>query len=127
MWWLGWETKWQHDTPACLTSVVVCGRLTLLSYAKIFLLHHGWQEAHLTAHGLQIQRASRERASQRRQRRENSGPQPWKQAYDAAAKALQAASQCLASGWARAHRPQCWARERDLSGLLAITCMGLWP
>ena len=28
------------DTPAVLSSVVVCGRLTLLSYSKIFLLHH---------------------------------------------------------------------------------------
>ena len=38
----------------------------------------------MTAHGLQIQRASRERASQGRQGSERGGPQPWKQAYDAA-------------------------------------------
>ena len=28
------------DTPAVLSSVVVCGRLTLLSFSKILLLHH---------------------------------------------------------------------------------------
>ena len=34
------ESLWLQDTPAVLSSVVVCGRLTLLSYSKIFLLHH---------------------------------------------------------------------------------------
>ena len=33
------------------------------------------------------------------------------------AKALQAASQCLASGWACGHRPQCWACDRHPCGL----------
>ena len=33
------------------------------------------------------------------------------------AKALQAASQCLASGWACGHRPQCWACDRHPCGI----------
>ena len=37
--WL-WKACGSKNTPAVLPSVVVCGRLTLLSYSKIFLLHH---------------------------------------------------------------------------------------
>ena len=33
------------------------------------------------------------------------------------AKALQAASQCLASGWACDRRPQCWASGRHPCGI----------
>ena len=33
------------------------------------------------------------------------------------AKALQAASQCLATGWACGHRPQCWACGRHPCGI----------
>ena len=40
LWPLVVESLWLQDTPAVLSSVVVCGRLTLLSYSKIFLLHH---------------------------------------------------------------------------------------
>ena len=40
LWPLVVESLWLQNTPAVLSSVVVCGRLTLLSYSKIFLLHH---------------------------------------------------------------------------------------
>ena len=53
----------------CRLSSSVIG--TLISDARIFFFTSRPAKAHLTAHGLQIQRASRERASQRRQRREN--------------------------------------------------------
>ena len=40
LWPLVVESLWLQDTLTVLPSVVICGRLTLLSYSKIFLLHH---------------------------------------------------------------------------------------
>ena len=37
LWPLVVESLWLQDTPAVLSSVVVCGRLTLLSYSTIFI------------------------------------------------------------------------------------------